>query len=59
MSTPMTTKNPIDWLKYKIRTCLTMHECKICGRTISCGESYYDGGYGRRAHTRCVMGEAK
>jgi hypothetical protein len=30
-----------------------MHECCICKRTIYCGDEYFDGGYGKRAHTRC------
>lgn len=42
-------------LKKPIRTCYTMHECFLCKKTISCGERYYDGGYGKRAHYACIQ----
>lgn len=35
---------------YPIRFCRTMHECAVCGQTITLGQRYYDGGYGRRVH---------
>jgi hypothetical protein len=50
---PMKQK-PIDWEKYPIRMCYTMHECRLCGGSIVNGSTYRDGGYGRRAHVRCV-----
>ena len=39
--------------KYPVRICRTMHECQLCGSTITAGEQYYDGGYSRRAHVDC------
>jgi len=45
----------IEWEKYKIRRCRTLHECRVCGDTIVDGEEYHDGGYGRRAHVECVV----
>jgi hypothetical protein len=47
-------KRPIDWEKYPIRLCYTMHECSLCGGKIRSYTRYHDGGYGRRAHVRCV-----
>jgi hypothetical protein len=47
-------KRFIDWGKYSIRMCYTMHSCILCGGTIANGSVYRDGGYGRRAHVRCV-----
>ena len=47
-------KKPPNWAKYPLRRCLTMHHCAICDKTISLGENYRDGGYGRRAHVDCV-----
>jgi len=43
------------WTAYPKRVCRSMHECKICGQLINLGEGYRDGGYGRRAHERCVF----
>lgn len=48
-----------DWSEYPMRTCRTLHECGICGDSIRCGENYFDGGYGRRAHERCVEEKRK
>jgi len=36
------------------RTCYSMHECCLCPDTIKLGELYHDGGYGKRAHWKCV-----
>lgn len=47
-------KKPIDWEQYPLRTCLTMHECRLCDGTIWLAEEYYDGGRGRRAHKKCA-----
>ena len=46
--------NPIDWSKYPVRTCRTIHQCAICGTDITCGDTYRDGGFGIRAHTHCA-----
>lgn len=43
------------WAKYPVRTCYTMHECEICEEDIVDGQTYHDGGHGRRAHTTCVV----
>jgi hypothetical protein len=37
-----------------IRRCYSLHECRICGFSIVCGDNYHDGGHGNRAHTDCV-----
>lgn len=42
------------WRSYKVRTCCSMHECALCNKDILLGQTYYDGGYGRRAHEDCV-----
>ena len=50
----------IDWTRYKLRTCRSLHSCAICKHfsdgdtSIRFGDPYYDGGYGRRAHQLCV-----
>jgi hypothetical protein len=44
----------INWTKYPMRTCIWMNECRLCGKTISSGQQYRDGGYGRRAHAECI-----
>jgi hypothetical protein len=49
-----TMKKEVNWRKYKVRTCLSSHECRICGKDICLGDQYYDGGYGRRAHVDCA-----
>jgi len=40
--------------KKPIRTCRTMHACCACDQLIRDGERYHDGGYGNRAHVRCL-----
>ena len=47
-------KRPIDFPKYPIRTCRSLLGCDPCGESITLGQAYYDGGYGRRAHVACV-----
>jgi len=42
---------------YPVRGCTTIHTCCLCKKDIRFGESYHDGGYGRRAHTICAMEE--
>lgn len=49
----------IDWSKYPVRMCRTLHECAICSGKILCGQEYHDGGYGKRAHTTCVNDETE
>ena len=41
-------------LKYPLRTCRWVDKCRLCNEKIISGEKYYDGGYGRRFHKRCV-----
>jgi hypothetical protein len=36
------------------RICYSVHECCVCHTAILCGQEYYDGGYGRRAHVKCI-----
>jgi len=43
-----------DYTKYRMRICQTMHDCEICNDIIRLGEAYYDGGYGHRAHEKCI-----
>jgi hypothetical protein len=52
-------KHEIDWKKYPVRTCKSLHTCELCGYSIRCGSLYRDGGYGRRAHTSCVRAALK
>lgn len=42
------------WQKRKIRTCRWLNHCRLCGRDITEGQRYHDGGYGCRAHVDCV-----
>ena len=39
--------------QYPLRTCYSLHECRLCGMSITYGQLYYDGGYGRREHEKC------
>jgi len=50
---------PIDFTKYPIRTCQSLHVCDPCGEQITLGQKYHDGGYGRRAHVACVGRDAE
>ena len=50
----MATKKPINWQGYRIRKCMSLHTCAICGKDITYLQRYYDGGYGTRAHTTCA-----
>lgn len=34
----------------ELRTCRTMHECCLCDKTITLGQTYYDAGLRLRAH---------
>lgn len=44
----------LQYQRYPVRTCRTMHTCELCRKTITCGERYHDGGYDRRAHVTCT-----
>lgn len=48
---------PIDWQRYPLRTCMTLHACSLCNESILLSQRYYDGGYGRRAHELCVLNQ--
>ena len=39
---------------YPLRTCRTMHTCRLCDKKITHSQQYYDGGYGWRAHRGCA-----
>jgi len=41
------------WLK-PLRTCRWLNECYICGKPITSGQHYYDGGFDFRAHEECA-----
>ncbi len=40
--------------KYPLRVCKSLHTCEVCEESITLGEEYYDGGYGKRAHEECI-----
>lgn len=40
--------------KKRVRICYSLHECCICNQKITQGQAYHDGGYGNRAHPKCV-----
>jgi hypothetical protein len=44
----------MPYLNRTMRTCRTLHHCELCDDGIRDGQSYYDGGYSRRAHVGCV-----
>lgn len=47
------------YLKYPVRTCRYLNHCSFCDQDITAGQTYYDGGYGSRAHVICVAAELK
>jgi hypothetical protein len=47
-------KKNIDWQKYPRRHCVWLNTCRICKKDIISGQGYFDGGYGIRAHIKCV-----
>lgn len=51
----MGSRRKLNWEKYPIRECRSLHHCELCAAAISLGERYRDGGYGRRAHELCVQ----
>jgi hypothetical protein len=44
----------LQWDRYPIRTCRSLHYCEVCCRDIVIGQPYRDGGYSRRAHVACL-----
>ena len=48
-----------DWRRYPIRTCVWLNHCNVCDESITAPEQYFDGGYGRRAHVKCVEAEER
>lgn len=53
------TKKKRDMTKYPLRMCYTMQDCFICQSDIFCGEQYYDGGSGHRAHKLCAENQER
>ena len=47
--------NPPKFSGYPLRVCKSLHHCELCAKQITYGEEYFDGGYNRRAHRKCVM----
>lgn len=45
---------PPDYGKYPVRVCRSLHFCQKCAQSITLGQEYHDGGYGRRAHVKCA-----
>jgi hypothetical protein len=48
-------KELIDWTKFPIRRCYSLHECDICHQDIVYRARYYDGGARGHAHKDCVL----
>jgi hypothetical protein len=48
---------PVDYLKYPVRICRTVHHCEACDKDIVFGEKYHDGGFGKRAHFLCSQAD--
>jgi hypothetical protein len=44
----------MNYKKYPIRKCRSLHYCNICKRNITDGQLYYDGGYNKRCHVSCI-----
>ena len=44
----------VPWAQYPVRTCYASHDCEVCGKPITRGQRYRDGGYGKRAHLACA-----
>ena len=53
MQGAMTRKKIRLWRDYRLRVCRFMNYCKVCDKTITMGQEYFDGQYGRRAHKDC------
>jgi hypothetical protein len=47
----------MNYTKYKLRKCKSLHDCNICGNRIKYNEYYFDGGYGKRVHKYCAEKE--
>jgi hypothetical protein len=48
----------IDYSKYRLRKCNSLHVCVLCSKDITLGQMYHDGGYGKRAHFACVHADS-
>jgi len=48
-------REPKPYWTYPRRTCRTLHHCEVCKQQITDGQTYYDGGWNRRAHMTCVI----
>jgi len=44
----------MDYSKFPIRKCRSRHACSVCETHIIYGEKYYDGGYRKKTHVKCV-----
>lgn len=44
----------LQWDRYQIRVCRSLHHCEVCRKDITLGQQYRDGGYSRRAHVTCL-----
>jgi hypothetical protein len=42
-----------------VRTCRTLHYCCLCGKDITYGNNYRDGGRDHRAHVTCFAEATK
>lgn len=49
----------VDFSRYPIRQCQSLHFCQKCGKDILLGQLYFDGMYGRRAHVECLPAPEK
>jgi hypothetical protein len=59
VSRGVTWKKTTRWIDRPLRTCRSLHHCSVCDKAITIGQSYFDGGYGKRAHEACVDVEAE
>lgn len=49
------TLSMLQWSRYPVRVCRSLHHCEFCDQSILDGERYLDGGYSRRAHESCFQ----
>lgn len=48
-------KKKINYRKYPLRTCRWINAiCELCLADITPNDKYYDGGFNRRVHKRCL-----
>lgn len=59
MSKTLTFRATTRWIDRPLRTCRSLHHCAVCGKDITIGQRYFDGGYNKRAHESCVDVEAE